>query len=82
MVGLSPNYIGLLERGLKLPTIDTLARLGKAVGVRPAELLDDARPGDDWLDAMVSVAATIPRQHRELALAVLKAMASRPHASD
>jgi transcriptional regulator with XRE-family HTH domain len=82
MVGLSPNYIGLLERGLKLPTIDTLACIAKAVGARPAELLDDPRPADDWLDAVVTVAATIPRHHRELALAVLKAIASRPRAGD
>jgi transcriptional regulator with XRE-family HTH domain len=81
-VGLSPNYIGLLERGLKLPTIDTLVGIAKAVGARPADLLGDPAPKDEWLEAMTIVASTIPRQHRELALTILKAMASRPHAGE
>jgi len=81
MVELSPNYIGLLERGLKLPTIDTLVRVAKAVGARPADLLGDALPTDEWLDDMMAVASTVPRQHRELALAVLRVMATRSHSS-
>lgn len=44
--------IGLLERGVRMPRIDTLAKLAGALGVEPVALLDgiawdpgDFRPG-------------------------------------
>ena len=73
----TPNYVGLIERGLKLPTIDTLVNLAKALGAEPAELLGRVQVGDDWLDELASVAATVPKQLRPVALAVMKAIASR-----
>lgn len=39
--------IGLLERGARIPRIDTLAKLAGALGVTPAELLD----GIEWRPA-------------------------------
>jgi transcriptional regulator with XRE-family HTH domain len=40
--------IGLLERGGRIPRVDTLAKLAGALGVPPAELLDGIvwEPGD------------------------------------
>lgn len=40
--------IGLLERGARIPRIDTLAKLAGALGVPPADLLDgiEWQPGD------------------------------------
>lgn len=40
--------IGLLERGGRIPRIDTLAKLAGALGVTPAALLDgiEWRPGE------------------------------------
>lgn len=75
-VGVGANYIGILERGVKLPTLDTLVALAKALGASPADMLDDARAKDPWVDEVVTVAATVPKGRRELVLAVLKAMAS------
>lgn len=74
-VGVTPNYVGILERGEKLPTLDTLVALAKALGVNAGELLDDTR-GDAWLDEVIAVAASVPKGRRELVLAVLKAMAT------
>jgi transcriptional regulator with XRE-family HTH domain len=74
--GVSPNYIGVLERGLKLPTLDTLVLLAKALDMSPAELLGDVRPKDHWLDDVLAVATSIPEQRRGIALAVLKAVAT------
>jgi transcriptional regulator with XRE-family HTH domain len=68
----SPNYIGILERGQKLPAIDTLADLAKAVGVSPAELLGDVKAADAWLDEMTAIAKAMPGSHRALALALLR----------
>ena len=70
------NYISLLERGQKLPTIDTLARLAKAVAATPAELLGEVRVADDWLDEVAAVARTVPKGQRPVALAVLRAVAT------
>lgn len=76
-VGVGANYVGILERGQKLPTLDTLLSLAKALGCGPAELLDDGQSArDPWVDEVVTVAATVPKARRELALAVLKAMAT------
>ena len=38
-VGLYPAYLGRLERGEKCPTIDTLYKICKALGVTMAEVL-------------------------------------------
>jgi transcriptional regulator with XRE-family HTH domain len=42
LAGLHRNYISLLERGLKSPTVDVLHRLGRALGVNPSALLASA----------------------------------------
>ena len=74
--GVSPNYIGVLERGLKLPTLDTLVLIAKALDMSPAELLGDVRPKDPWLDDVLAVASAIPEARRAIALAVLKCVAT------
>jgi transcriptional regulator with XRE-family HTH domain len=40
MAGLHRTEIGLLERGGRIPRIDTLVKLAAAVGVRPEALLE------------------------------------------
>lgn len=74
-MGVGANYLGVLERGVKLPTLSMVVELAKALGCRPTELLDDATPKDAWLDEVVAVAASVPKGRRELVMAVLKAMA-------
>jgi transcriptional regulator with XRE-family HTH domain len=46
--GLHRTEVGLLERGLRVPRIDTLVKLAGALGVEPAALLDGIawNPGD------------------------------------
>lgn len=45
--GLTPNYISLLERGLRTPTLDTVWSICKRLGLHPSELVslveDDIR---------------------------------------
>ena len=75
-VDLTANYISLLERGQKLPTLDTLVRLARSVGGTPAELLGDVKVSDEWLDEVMAVARTVPKGQRSVALAVLRAVAT------
>lgn len=45
--GLSVSYISMLERGMRVPPLDTLEALAKALGVSPLYLcqeLSDTRP--------------------------------------
>lgn len=37
--GLTPNYISLLERGLRTPTLDTVWAVCTRLGVHPSELV-------------------------------------------
>jgi transcriptional regulator with XRE-family HTH domain len=41
--GLSLTYIGEIERGEKMPSLDTIARIAKAVGLSGSELLAKAK---------------------------------------
>jgi len=38
---LNRNYVGLLERASNSPTLDTIERLAKELGVAPARFFDD-----------------------------------------
>ncbi len=75
-VKITPNYVSVLERGLKLPALDTLVVIAKALNVSVPELLGEPR-ADPWLEEVVTVAATMPRSLRTVALAVLRAMAAQ-----
>ncbi len=39
--GLSVSYVSMLERGLRVPPLDTLEALSKALGVSPVRLLQE-----------------------------------------
>lgn len=42
-----PTFVSNLERGYSAPTLHTLLKVAKALGVRPGELVDGLEPGDD-----------------------------------
>jgi transcriptional regulator with XRE-family HTH domain len=75
-IDISANYVSVLERGLKLPTLDTLVALAQALNVPASELLGEPQ-SDPWLEEVVTVAATMPRSLRPVALVVLRAIAAQ-----
>jgi transcriptional regulator with XRE-family HTH domain len=75
-VGVSANYVGLIERGSKVPTIETLFAFAKALDVKGAELLDETVGADEWVGEVIAVAQSIPKAQRQLVLALLRAVAT------
>ena len=54
-VGLSPNYLGDMERGKKLPSMGTLIRLVNELDISSDELLkDEINRADYLIDAEIS----------------------------
>jgi transcriptional regulator with XRE-family HTH domain len=74
-VDIRANYVGVLERGLKLPTPDTLVALAKALDVSASELFGEPR-SDPWIEEVVTVAVAMPKPLRPVVLAVLRAVAA------
>lgn len=58
LVNVSSSYIGYLERGLRAPSLDLLARIGTALEVEPTVLLystlDDSDPTLKKLNALLA----------------------------
>ena len=54
---LHPTYVSQLERGIKSPTVRTLAVLAKALGTEPSELL---RRCEQLLHSRASDSGTAP----------------------
>lgn len=48
-VGLSPNYIGDLERGVKLPSLESFIRLVEALDVPADALIRDTVPSASYV---------------------------------
>ena len=74
-VGVTPNYVGVVERGEKLPTLETVEAFGRALGVPIAQLLAEDDP-DSWADEAAALASAVPASHRELVMALLRAVVS------
>jgi transcriptional regulator with XRE-family HTH domain len=70
--GVTPNYVGVVERGEKLPTLETLDAFARAIGASPGALIADDEP-DDWADEAVALARSVPVAQRRLLLAILRA---------
>lgn len=73
--GVTPNYVGVVERGEKLPTLETLASFARAAGVAMAALLAEEEP-DAWADEAVALARAVPATHRRMVMALLRSAAA------
>lgn len=72
---LSPNYIGILERGEKLPALDTLAMIAKILGATPSELLDFGGTADPSAEIRARIAARLkdlPEEDLEKVLLIVE----------
>lgn len=74
-IGVNPSYIGLLERGERVPSLDVLVDLSEAVGMRLGELFGPEQPEGRSVDREVELIRTMlarwPTEYRRSALRVL-----------
>lgn len=72
---LNPAYFGLVERGLKCPTVDTICKIAAALSVSPSELLKiDSPPSytEGQSQRMQAILSRIPQDKIDQALAVFE----------
>ena len=68
-VGLSPNYLGNVERGKKLPSMATLIRIVNVLDISADELLkDDVNRADYLVDAEISARMANLTQRQRVAV--------------
>jgi transcriptional regulator with XRE-family HTH domain len=80
-VGVTPNYVGVIERGEKLPTLETVEAVSRALGVSVGTLLADDAPDDPWARQAVALARAVPASHRDMTLAILRAIVAETRPS-
>lgn len=83
-VGVSTNYISLLERSERLPSIDTLVRLSSELGLPIAVLVGrESVEGDDpWLREATAFLRLVPAEGRSTVLGMLRgAVEAKPQGS-
>lgn len=71
MVQISPNHVGVIERGETVPSLETVHAYSRALGTSMGELLDAEPTGDAWLKEVVTIAQAVPPSKRALLLTIL-----------
>jgi transcriptional regulator with XRE-family HTH domain len=70
---LSTNYISLLERAERMPSVEVLARLAAALGTSASALVGEAPTADAWLVEATTLLATLSETARPIVLGMLRA---------
>ena len=71
---LSTNYVSLLERAERLPSVDVLVRLAQALGVPVGLLVGQQADAelDPWLREATALLRTVPEGTRDAVLGMLR----------
>ncbi|MRG94278.1 helix-turn-helix domain-containing protein [Polyangium spumosum] len=70
----SVDYVGLLERGERVPSIPVLLLIAERLGVSAAELLGE-RELEDWEQEALTAIRALPVAARDVVLAMLRGAA-------
>jgi transcriptional regulator with XRE-family HTH domain len=79
LVELTPNYVGMLERGERVPTVSRLLRIASVLKTTPNELLGIDQTGA-WTEQVLALAHSIPPALRDPILALLSTAAAQGEA--
>jgi transcriptional regulator with XRE-family HTH domain len=77
VAGVNPSYVGLLERGERMPSLDVLCELGRAVGLSLPELFAASSKDTGASAEAAAIGAVIarwPAEHRRAAVRVVNEM--------
>lgn len=72
-IEVSVHYVGLLERGQRLPSLGTFVHLGRELGVRLDALLESR--AEDWTEDAIDLLRRVPEAQRPFLTAILRAAA-------
>lgn len=71
---MSLNYVSLIERAERLPSVEVLLRLAGVLGTTIAGLVADApAEGDPWIVETSAILRAIPADTRPIVLGILRA---------
>lgn len=74
--GLSYNFVSQVERGVKQPTLGTIAKLAKALEMPPHLLLfEKAKPPDQQEEKVVQLLRRLKRKDLPLVQRIIRALA-------
>jgi transcriptional regulator with XRE-family HTH domain len=74
-VDVSVDYVGLLERGQRLPAVGVLVQISEIFRVSTDEVLGREGEGDDWLREATNLLSSVPPRVRGIVLAMLRGAA-------
>src|SRR5262249_5827789 len=74
---LSTNYVSMIERAERLPSVEVLVRLGATLGASVGTLVGEApAEADPWIEEAVALVRAVPENAREVTMAMLRGAAS------
>ena len=83
---MSINYVSLIERAERLPSLEILMKLAEALGTTIAVLVEETPVEDPWLAETGAILRALPAEARPMVLGILRGAAEattpqRPEAS-
>jgi transcriptional regulator with XRE-family HTH domain len=81
-INISPNHVGVIERGETVASLETVYACSLAFGVTMGELLDAEPTGDKWLKEVITIAQAVPPSKRALLLTILAGIVAALSRSD
>jgi transcriptional regulator with XRE-family HTH domain len=84
VVGLSANHVGVIERGEKTPTLDTVQAFAKVYGTTLSTMFGETEDPKltGWLGQVHALAAAVPPAQRQLVTAILGAFVRQGDAEE
>lgn len=76
LAGLNPNYVGQVERGQRIPSVQTIHALAAALGVDPGFLLLSPGKSDSPISSLMALVAMATPEQVELITKIAETVVS------
>jgi len=77
---IASSYIGFIEQGKKVPTLTTINKIARGLGLTPSELIHEDQPNiryDPSMNRMIAYAMTLTPDERDDMVRLMKLVISR-----